>query len=356
MPDCYGDVAAAPLGWVRAQPGPPRYVNVGDALSPFLLAMASGRRVAPTDFVSDQPRIAAIGTIAQNFRGGRVDVWGAGCSPWSDPLSPTKRRPYAPPPDTVVRLHATRGPVSARLLSGGGRTPDAPFGDPAALLPRFHDAPVAKRWELGVVLHLSELADRGFDAVPKPALSRYAAPEDGSVRLMTMVAPPTIAGVRGKIDEIRACRRVVSTSLHGFVIAAAYGVPCLYLGCDRGPTGVTRATLRTPEAMERVNARFVDLLAGYGETEIVYFRQAKGRSTDWDAVVTAVDAETRMLRIDGDALIAACPAGAAPLSAPQGGSIWDHPTIRAVPFDVAGVRAAARRGARTLRRWLKVGA
>ncbi|SEA65342.1 polysaccharide pyruvyl transferase family protein [Rubrimonas cliftonensis] len=343
MPDMFAECAAAPLAWVRAQPGPPPYVNVGDALSPFLLTMVSGRPAAAADFVSDAPRIAAIGTIAQNFAGGRVEVWGAGCSPWSDPLSP-RRRPFVPPAGTEFRLHATRGPLSARLLSGGG-APDVPFGDPAALLPRFYAAPVEKRWELGVVLHLSELADRGFEAVAKPAIARYAAPADGSVRLITMVAPPTVAATRDKIDEIRACRRIVSTSLHGLAIAAAYGVPCLYLGADRGAEGVAAADLTAPDAIGRVNARFVDLLLGCGQSEIVYWRQRKGRPTDWDALMRAVDAEARPLGVDGDALIDACPAGAAPLAAPAGGTIWDHPLIAAAPFDAAAAPAEDAEGA-----------
>lgn len=331
-----------PLAWVRAQPGPPAYVNVGDALSPFLAAMVSGRTLAPAEFVGAGTRMAAIGTIGQNLRGGEVHVWGSGCSPNSDPTGPG-RRPYRPPEDGTRRLWATRGPLSAALLSGG-RAPDVPFGDPAALLPRFHPAPVARDPgagpELGVVLHLSELADRGVVARPRPDSARHRVPADGSVRLITMVAPPTVEAVRDKIDEIRACRRVVSTSLHGFVIAAAYGVPCLYLGADPGPDGLARAALEGPEA-ERINARFVDLLQGGGAREIVYWRQAKRAETDWDALIRALDAEAVPTPPpDAEALIAACPAGAAPLAPPAGGTIWDHPRIRAVPFHAQPRRPA----------------
>jgi hypothetical protein len=229
--------------------------------------------------------------------------------------------------------------MSARLLSGG-RAPDAPFGDPAVLLPLFHATPVAPRWELGVVLHLSELADRTFEARPKPGLLRHDLSGADGVRAITMVAPPTVDAVRAKIDEIRACRRIVSTSLHGFAIAAAYGVPCLYLGADRGKNGVASAALDGPDA-ERVNARFVDLLQGYGAREIVYWRQRKATRTDWARLIEAVDAHARPFALeDPDALMAACPAGCAPLSAPAGGTIWDHPLVRATPFDATPVQKA----------------
>jgi len=352
MPNVFEDMeGGVPLAWVRAQRGPPPYVNVGDALSPFLVSMVSGRPVAAAEFASASRRLAAIGTIGQNFRDGEVEIWGTGCSPWRDPLS-SARTPYTPPASVRVRIHAARGPLSAKLLSGG-QAPDVPFGDPAALLPRFHPPSVAKRWELGAVLHLSELADRGFDAKPKPEILRYTPPGDGSVRLITMVAPPTVDGVRGKIDEILACKRIVSTSLHGYAIAAAYGIPCLYIGSDRGADGLARAALGDVDTLERVNARFVDLLLGYGETDIVYWRQRKRREPDWDGVIRAIDAEAPPLSLDADALIAACPAGAAPLSAPPGETIWDHPIIATAPFNAANPPVfSARRPLARKRRWL----
>lgn len=320
---------ATPLSWARGETRPHPYVNVGDALSPVLVAMVSGRPIRQAAFREDSLRMSAIGTIGQNLERGEIHVWGSGCSPWRDPTGPG-RAPYAPPPDTRLVLRATRGPMSARLLSGGG-APDIPFGDPAALLPLFHAASVTPRHELGVVLHLSELADRAFEPHPRPDSRRHdVAPGDG-VRLITMVAPPDIAAIAAKIDEIRACRRVVSTSLHGFAIAAAYGVPCLYLGADRGPPGIAAAALQGPEA-DRINARFVDLLLGCGAREIVYWRQPKRRPTDWALLAAAVDAHARPLRIDAEALMDACPAGRDPLAPEPGRTIWEHPMLRAIPL------------------------
>lgn len=335
MPEGAFPDAAAPLVWVRAQKGPPAYVNVGDALSPYLVTMVSGRPTTPASFASKRTRMAAIGTIAQNLQGGVAHVWGSGCSPWSNPLSPA-RAPYAPPPDTRLVVHAARGPRSAALLGAGG-VPDMPFGDPAMLLPRFYAPTIPARWELGVVLHLAELADRAVVARPKPERARYAAtPSDGSVRLITMVAPDSLDGVRGKLDELLACRRIVSTSLHGYALAAAYGIPCLYIGADRGADGLARAVLGV-EAEQRVNARFVDLLMGLGEREIVYWRQHRGRSFDWDALIAALDAGTAPLSLtDPEALMAACPAGCAPLAARPRKTIWEHPMIAAVPVAAAG--------------------
>lgn len=321
-----------PLSWARGAAQPHTYVNVGDALSPYLVSMVSGRRVVHTAFTSDRRRMGAIGTVGQNFENGEVDIWGTGCSPWLNPLHKNLRRPYEPPAATGITVHATRGPMSAALLGGQGPTP---FGDPAVLLPRFYAPTPPKTCELGVVLHLSELQDRSFSANPKPKLARYDIPAELSddVRLITMVAPDTIDGVKGKIDELLACKRIVSTSLHGVALAIAYGIPAFYLGSDKGADGLADTDLSESE-IDRVNARFIDLYGGYGETRMIYYRQRRTRTTDWPALIRALDDHAPQLSLDTDALIAACPAGAAPIAAVPDDEIWSHPVVKAVPVAV----------------------
>lgn len=327
-----GAEGAVPLAWVGAARQGHSYVNVGDALSPVMVALVSGRPVRRAGFASSRHRMSAVGTVGQSLCGGTVEVWGTGSSPWANPLE-RERRPYRPPAGTVLRLHATRGPHSAALLSGG-RAAAIPYGDPAALLPRFYAPAVEKRWELGVVLHLSELADRSFAAVPKPGLERYRVPGDLAVaiRLVTMVGPPGAEGVRAKIDELLACRRVVSTSLHGIALAEAYGIPCLYLGSAPGEPGLRRIAFDDP-AIAEVNARFPDLYAGMGRRDITFWRQRKLYPTDWEALIAAIDRHWEPVSPDLDALAEACPAGCAPLRAAPGATVWDHPLIRFLPFD-----------------------
>lgn len=335
MPNFY---AADPVtvSWVRGNSGPPRHINVGDALSPYLVAMVSGRPVKHAPFQSSVRRVGAIGTVGQSFSGGEIDIWGTGCSPWLNPLDPATRSPYKIPAKTKLNIHATRGPMSSRLLSDG-RAGAHPFGDPAVLLPRFYDPTPEKKWDLGMVLHLSELENRLYEAEPRAVLKRYAIPDEFSdtVRLITMVAEDSVEGVKGKLDELLSCKRIVSTSLHGIAIAIAYGIPCLYLGGDAGRNGIVRLPLDGSED-DRVNARFIDLYGGYGQTSMVYWRQRRRTATNLPALMRAVDKYGVPLSLDCDALIEACPAGANPLTAPADGTIWDHPLIRDVPVEVAG--------------------
>ncbi|MEM6489898.1 MAG: polysaccharide pyruvyl transferase family protein [Pseudomonadota bacterium] len=332
-----------PLAWAAGVWADPPYVNVGDALSPMMVALVSRRPVSRAGMVDRCQRLAAVGTIGQNLRGGRVHVWGTGCSPRAEPLTPGSTRPFVPDAGTQLMLSATRGPYSARLL-GGGQLPAIPFGDPAMLLPRYYSPPIEKRWELGVVLHLSELADRSYTVRPKPAIRRYdlAPGEEAAITLITMVAPPDAGSILGKIDEIRACRRIVSTSLHGIALAEAYDIPNLYLGASGG-TGMAEAAL-DPDGIDwpdGVNARFPDLAAGLGRRILPYWRQPKARPTDWAALIEAIDRygspAFSARPIDERAawetsLISALPFGSAEPPSEPGTSLAADPLIANLPF------------------------
>ncbi|WP_250152458.1 polysaccharide pyruvyl transferase family protein [Ancylobacter radicis] len=292
-----------------------------------MVTLASGLPVHRVPTKSTSPRMAAVGTIGHGFAGGDVWFWGTGCSNWLNPGKGEDRKPFVPTPDSRFHVNATRGPVSERLLNGGAGGTGV-YGDPVWLLPRFHAAPIAKKWKLGCILHLSELADRDYEAHPHASDQRYVVPSDfaDSVHLITTVTPVSADGVRDKIDEIRACERIVSTSLHGMVIAESYGIPCLYFSPQGDQPGPIDLRL-DPEG--HVDLRIVDLYRGMGRETLRAFGQPRGKTTDWEGLMAAIDASWRPIDLkDGDALLDALPVEPAPLSAPEGGSIWDHPVIR----------------------------
>ena len=161
-----------PLSWVTTS-SDQNYLNLGDALSPVIVSMMSGLPVEHTATKSDKVRLGAVGTIGHMFSGGDVSFWGTGTSPNLNPnQSEQPKIPYTRPADTRIHAYATRGPFSRRILAPDATGP-AVYGDPLWLLPRFHDAPKKKTYELGVILHLSELADRAHDAHPKDDSRRH---------------------------------------------------------------------------------------------------------------------------------------------------------------------------------------
>lgn len=337
----------APLAWAGGTSAQD-YLNLGDALSPVMVALLSGRPVRRVPFQSQTPRLAAVGTIGQNFAGGEVWFWGTGCSPFATAAG--QRARFTPDPGMRAHVRAARGPLSASLL-GGGRLAARVFGDPVWLLPRFYRPEVEKRWELGVIVHLSELADRATECHPRPELRRLRVPKAlrDSVRLINTVVPISTAGMQARLDEILACRRIVSTSLHGLVFAESYGIPCLPFpaaGPAPGKAGVFEVAL-TAEAA--IDSRMVDLYMGVGRTRQPAWGQPRDAVPDWEAVIRAIDARWEPAAIDEDALIETFPLDVAPLAAPPGETIWRHPVLNAVDYahDVAALRRADAEAART---------
>lgn len=315
------------------------YLNFEDALSPVMTAMVGGLPVRRVPAKSHSVRMAAIGAIGHTLEGGQVHVWGTGCSPWKNPSASADRRvAFAPPGHGAIVLHATSGPVAERLMANGGPRPGL-YGDPAWLLPRFYRPRIRKKWKLGVILHLSELADRSYEARPLPAFARYRVPEayEDDVHLITTVTPLGVPALKAKLDEILACERIVSMSMHGLIVAEAYGIPCLYFPPLPEPRGLGRLAL-DPEGP--ADLRIVDLYLGLGRRHVPAYFQDRGLPTDWGAVMDAVDRAWEPADFDAERLIEAFPFTPSPLKAPSGRSIWDHPVIKGLTLqhDVALLR------------------
>jgi pyruvyltransferase len=175
--------------------------NWGDALSPLLVGMLSGRPVVKMLW-QHQHRYLAIGSILGNANG-RAEVWGSGFL-WPDET-------LAEAPQAV---HAVRGPRSrAKLLEQGIDCPEI-YGDPALLLPRFFNPEVAIKYAVGIVPHYIDK--------DHPWLERYR--QDPQVRIIDVEGD-----TYRFVEEVKSCELIVSTSLHGLICADAYGVPCLWI-------------------------------------------------------------------------------------------------------------------------------
>jgi hypothetical protein len=320
-------MGSSPLAWAGASVTS-NYVNFGDALSPVMVALVTGMPVSRVPFASTAPRLAAVGTIGHGFTGGDVTFWGTGSSLYRNPFAPAEQKEaYTAPPDTLIRIAATRGPISEQVLSGNGAIA-APgvYGDPVWALPRFHSRPVEQVWDLGVILHLSDLTDRSYDVHFNPLHERYVIPPElqSRVKLINTVTPVSVRGVMDKVDEIRSCRRIVSTSLHGLVIPESYGIPCLYFGV-RGKEGLAEAQTDLDSGLD---PRILDLYSGLGLTHLPIYQQPRRRRTNWLDVMRAVDDAWEPRFCDVDRLLAAMPISGKPVITAPGTNVADLPLLR----------------------------
>lgn len=183
--------ARVPLWWwERPYPG-----NLGDMINPYLVEKLSG---VPPRFAPRGPRVLAIGSVIKFARPGDT-VWGAGCPSAENEIEPG------------AEYRAVRGPLTRRrVLEAGGACPPV-YGDPAWLLPLVYPDPGAPRTHrLGLIRHFTHR-------------DRPIALGEGVREIEILRAGRE--GIEAFLDELLGCEAIVSTSLHGLIIANAYGVP-----------------------------------------------------------------------------------------------------------------------------------
>lgn len=134
-------------------------------------------------------KLLAVGSIMVCLRQGDT-VWGTGCMNDRTIVKPN------------CRFLAVRGKLT-RAAIGGSPVPEV-YGDPALLLPLLYDPDVPVVHDTGVIPHF---------------LDKDIAPTNGHHFIDVQ------ADWKDVVREIKSCRKVISSSLHGIVIAEAYGVP-----------------------------------------------------------------------------------------------------------------------------------
>ncbi len=167
--------------------------NIGDVISPLIVSSLSGREVAQAD-KRDHPKLLAVGSIMQYARAGDV-VWGSGCISNEARLKSSR-----------IKVCAVRGPrTRAYLLRHGVECPEI-YGDPAILLPRIVDVGVVeKRYSLGIVPHYKD--------------AHLLSVNDPGVKVISVADGPEVF-----VREMLECERIVSSSLHGIILAESYGI------------------------------------------------------------------------------------------------------------------------------------
>lgn len=190
--------------WCRTPSRP----NFGDALTPWLIERLSGRYPRFTRPEDRAHKYIVCGSIV-SLAGAASTVWGAGLMNADDEISPQ------------ARFLAVRGPrTRARALECGADCPPV-LGDPALLLPRLLGAGAVPRLGVGLLPHFSD----------RPHLDDEWAASSG-VRLIDVQQD-----IETVVNEIAACEWVMSSSLHGLIVAHAYGVPAVWVQWRPLPSG-----------------------------------------------------------------------------------------------------------------------
>ena len=145
-----------------------------------------------------------IGSILQRCNSNSI-IWGSGFI--SEDAICTEN------PKQVL---AVRGPLTRdRLMKLGIECPEI-YGDPALLLPEIY--PVSSRkvkYKLGIIPH--------FRDKNNPRLKRHFS-QNPEIKIIDIQNKNPLKVV----DDMLECEKIISSSLHGIIIADAYDVPALW--------------------------------------------------------------------------------------------------------------------------------
>lgn len=176
-------------------------INFGDHLAEIVTRQLLALQGLSLDQeVSQCARLLAIGSILQNSTDGD-HIWGSG---WNGkvPESMFKSR--------QLNVHAVRGPLTGEFLRSRGFVVPEVYGDPALLVPHLFKGRFS----------------------PNPQRDYVFVPNLHDLSILPNGTPNVISPLQGwnrVIEQILQAKLVLASSLHGLIIAEAYGIPARYV-------------------------------------------------------------------------------------------------------------------------------
>ncbi|MDD4616881.1 MAG: polysaccharide pyruvyl transferase family protein [Alphaproteobacteria bacterium] len=178
-------------------------VNFGDELGRTVVELMLARKgMTLFDEAPQARRLLTVGSILQFAKDDSV-IWGAG------------RHGNVPPEEHLWKkldVRAVRGPKTLEFLKSKGIDAPGVFGDPALLLPMLTQGRFVPTGELeaAFVPNLGDYAKIDF--------SHFDIPVIDPRRSWNKV-----------VNDILKCKFLLASSLHGLVVAEAFGIPARYV-------------------------------------------------------------------------------------------------------------------------------
>lgn len=183
-------------------------VNLGDTLAPvicqWMLQRGNAAKAEGKSAVTEPVHLMTVGSILNM---GQFDstVWGSGI------LSiDVLKEVYEKSQYRKLDIRAVRGPITGAILKNAGYDVPDVYGDPGVLMPLIYEP------------------DRKEKTVPFTIIPHYLnfrnCISEGYHYLNILTSD-----YRAFIDQIVKSKLVISSSLHGIILAEAYGVPSVLL-------------------------------------------------------------------------------------------------------------------------------
>lgn len=200
--------------------------NFGDILSPYIVSRLSGQQVVhkecyrgmryviaetlkrlagrvkkPLESINYplQRNMLGVGSIIGWGNGSSV-VWGSGFMNFADGYRGEHK------------VTAVRGRYTDEKLQKMGHPGCGVYGDPALLMPLIYRPEAEKKHKAAIIPHITET-------------DQFAAEYAGKAKVIDL----RTFDVESVIDQVCSCEYILSTSLHGIIIAHAYGIPAIWV-------------------------------------------------------------------------------------------------------------------------------
>lgn len=221
--------------------------NYGDLLARYIVEQLSGKPVVKY-LGNNVYHLDSVGSVLnRNEMCSNAVVWGSGfLSPQANyKIFLTKIRQWFRGKVGNPHYLAVRGPKTRHILLKAGYDCPAVFGDPALLMPSLYRPSSLKKFKMGVVLHWSQ--------------EKFAEMFSGMEGVKIIHINRDYNSLNSFVDEIASCEFILSSSLHGLIIANAYKVPCVRLKIDRNPIAASE---------KKDDFKFEDYLAGLNTCKV----------------------------------------------------------------------------------------
>lgn len=210
-------------------------INLGDEISGAICSYAAKRPVSWAPL--DECDMVSIGSIlAWPFREQYIKERKTACHVWGSGLM----SPETIKQNEKIHVHSVRGYLTKCMVD---TETDVPIGDPGILVADIWEPSPTKKYKIGIIPHKSQIKKSMF--------------HDLHAKLNHSVfIDLTNPDVPGTLDLISSCEYVMSTSLHGLIIADAYKIPNIWM--------------KTPDIHKGKSWKFYDYFSSIGRP---HFRQ-----------------------------------------------------------------------------------
>lgn len=173
-------------------------LNFGDTITPYLIEKISGVKPIKCSSSPTGKVLYAAGSILQLATNQSV-IWGSGfIEEQHSPIS-------------VESIRAVRGPLTKINLDKLGITCPEVYGDPGILLPKYYSPVITKKFKVGVIPHYIDKDCEDLKHIGEHLIIDVQ------------------SSVEQVIDSMLSCDIILSSSLHGLIVADAYNIPTCWV-------------------------------------------------------------------------------------------------------------------------------